>query len=228
MSLLGKIFRKVTPRAIGTALTNFKILQIDYGQLRTVCRWTCVDAQNKPIPWYTYPAIDYLKQLNFSDKKVFEYGSGNSSFFWADRAKEVISIEHNPSWFKSISKHCPNNLNILLLEDKEDYISAIEKHADLDVIIIDGLYRKECALKAIAKLKEGGLIILDNSDWHVYTAQALRDADLIQVDMTGFGPINFYTWTTSLFISRKFAVRPCNNVQPLHGPGSLKKHVDAD
>ncbi|MCL0042054.1 hypothetical protein M1N12_03225, partial [Peptococcaceae bacterium] len=35
--------------------------------------------------------------------------------------------------------------------------------------------------------------------------------------MTGFGPINGYTWTTSFFFHREFNFKPLHSRQPLHG-----------
>ena len=76
-------------------LQNFYILAIQYGQYQTMSRWECVDKEKSKIPWYTYPAIEYLNNIDFTDKIVFEYGSGNSSFYWAGKAKFVYSVEHN-------------------------------------------------------------------------------------------------------------------------------------
>ena len=38
-----------------------------------------VNENNEPIPWFTYPSIQYLDQLDLSEKTIFEWGSGNSS-----------------------------------------------------------------------------------------------------------------------------------------------------
>lgn len=35
---------------------------------------------------------------------VFEYGSGNSTIFWASRAKEVISVEHDELWHNKMKQ----------------------------------------------------------------------------------------------------------------------------
>jgi hypothetical protein len=204
MSIAGKIIRKVLPKPFGTAISSFKILEFDYGHAYSAYKWSCVDKDKNPIPWYTYPAIEYLKQFNFSQKYIFEYGSGNSTLFWSKLAQKVTSIENNKQWYEKIARFNCKNSEIQLILEKELYIQEILNHEKFDVIIIDGLYRYECAKIAITKLKEGGLIILDNSDWHVKTAKLLNEANLIQVNMTGFGPINYYTWTTSLFFHRKF------------------------
>lgn len=48
----------------------------------------------------------------------------------------------------------------------QDYIDFLDQVADesLDFILVDGRARKSCALKAIPKLKPGGLLVLDNSE----------------------------------------------------------------
>ena len=97
-------------------LQNFYILAIQYGQYQTMSRWECVDKEKSKIPWYTYPAIEYLNNIDFTDKIVFEYGSGNSSFYWAGKAKFVYSVEHNKEWYLKIKDQISSNQMIELCE----------------------------------------------------------------------------------------------------------------
>ncbi|MGF1590469.1 MAG: class I SAM-dependent methyltransferase [Pleurocapsa sp.] len=184
-----------------------------------------IDRDLQPLPWYTYSAIEYIKQLDFSHREVFEYGSGNSTIFWSKLAKRVVSIENNQQWYELVAKSVAKNVEIKLIKDDAAYIQAILQHENFDVIVIDGSYRLDCATTAINRLKPGGFIILDNSDWHVKTAKVLRDANLIQVDLTGLGPINHYAWTTSFFLHRDFNLQPKGNNQPEHGTGALKQYA---
>ncbi|MDX2255901.1 MAG: hypothetical protein NW214_10320 [Pseudanabaenaceae cyanobacterium bins.39] len=229
MSIINKILRNIRPRAIGSALACMKILETDYGHFRSSSQYAAVDRHNQPIPWYTYPAIEYIRQLDFSHQNVFEYGSGNSSLFWANIAKSVISVEQDVQWYKKISQaHKLPNLNIQLIEEEELYINHILTYEqNFDVIIIDGNFsRYKCAQSAIKKLQTGGLIILDNADWWVKTAAFLRSCNLIEVDMTGFSPINGYTLTTSFFLHREFNLKPKSRHQPEHGIGGLIQYGD--
>ncbi|MEQ8661038.1 MAG: SAM-dependent methyltransferase, partial [Gammaproteobacteria bacterium] len=89
----------------------------------------------------------------------------------------------------------------------------------------DAAQRLDCARACVDRLKPGGLIILDNSDWFVATARYLREQGFLQVDMHGFGPINNYTWCTSLFFSRDFAWTPRHPQQPAHGIGALPQYA---
>ena len=43
---------------------------------RSIDEKICLDKDGNPIPWYTYPAIEYLSQFDYSDKEIFEYGCG--------------------------------------------------------------------------------------------------------------------------------------------------------
>lgn len=224
MSILNKILRNLPPRPLGSALACLKILEADYGHFRSSSQYSAVDKDNHPIPWYTYPAIEYIKQLDFSGKTVFEYGSGNSSLFWAGIAKSVVSVEENPKWYQKVSQsNNLNNLKIHLIENEEPYFNHILNYEeDFDVIVIDGNFsRYRSAQVAIKKLRKGGMIILDNADWWVKTAGFLRSCDLIEVDMTGFSPINGYILTTSLFFHREFNFQPKSKYQPMHGIGAL-------
>ncbi|WP_017444770.1 hypothetical protein [Gayadomonas joobiniege] len=198
--------------------TNFFNLAVNYGQFNTIEKWVCEDKRGNPIPWYTYPAIEYLNNLDFSKKKVFEFGSGNSSLYWAKRCSKLVSVENNKAWYeKIISKALPNQ-KVILCESEKDYASTIGHQAFFfDVIIIDGIERRECALAIEDKLntKDGFMIIFDNSDWHSNTARILRDKyDLIQIDFHGFTPINNYTSTTSILLSRNANFKSSDNVQP--------------
>lgn len=184
-----------------------------------------LDHDLQPLPWYTYSAIEYIKQLDFSEREVFEYGSGNSTIFWSKLAKRVVSIENNREWYEIVSQNISQNVEIKLIKDDAAYIQEILQHENFDVIVVDGSHRLDCATTAVNRLKPGGFIILDNADWHVKTAKTLRNSNLIQVDMTGLGPINRYAWTTSFFLHRDFNLQPKGNNQPEHGTGALKQYA---
>ena len=69
------------PYPLKTCLAATKIFLVNYGFFKSVLRRASIDRRGLPIPWYTYPAIDFLVQIDFSDKTVFEYGCGNSTLW---------------------------------------------------------------------------------------------------------------------------------------------------
>jgi hypothetical protein len=203
------------------ALRLLHIIEYEYGHFASHDTQTCIDKNGNPIPWYTYPAIEYLSQLDFSNKEVFEYGVGNSSLFWANRAKQVTSVEHNREWFLKVAGSRFQNQAVVLLENQREYVDSVLEGQGYDVIVIDGICRYDCARVAAGRVREGGLIILDNSDWYPNTAKLLREAGFIQVDFSGLGPINYYTWTTSLFIAREISIQAESEIQPQPSIASL-------
>jgi hypothetical protein len=180
---------------------NFRALSVEYGQWSTIKDWNSVDESGYPTPWYTYPATEYLSHLDFTKMTIFEYGSGNSTLWWSQRAENILSVEDDENWFEKIKNPLQKKgTQYLLKTNKLEYIEAA--YNSNDVFIIDGQFRRECA-EHVAKV--GGaaaMIILDNSDWYPSTVEFLRNSlNWVQVDFHGFGPINNYTWTTSIFIN---------------------------
>lgn len=74
---------------------NFLALAKGYGQSKTIKVWSSIDEIRNLIPRYAYPTTEYLMHLNFKELSVFEYGSGNSTLWWAQKAKSIISVEND-------------------------------------------------------------------------------------------------------------------------------------
>lgn len=183
------------------------ILEKDYGHFKSALIWSAVDRNNNPIPWYSYPAIEWIKKLNLKKIKIFEYGSGNSTYFWSKQCKNIVSVENNLSWYKKVNDLLKTQKNTKLIYEpnKRKYIETISQTKEkFDLIIIDGSFRKDCSTKALKYLKKDGAIILDNADWFRNTAKILREKGLSQIDLIGFGPINHYVTNTAFFIKNDF------------------------
>ena len=78
------------------------------GLLKYYKAWTNSMQKNNTdmgdTPWMTFGAIDFLKATANKKMRVFEYGSGSSTLFWATRAKEIYSVEHDEAWAKNVQK----------------------------------------------------------------------------------------------------------------------------
>lgn len=133
------------------------------------------EIKNPDTPWMTSQSIKLLDQLITKDDNGVEYGSGRSTFWFAQRCKHLTSFEHNEIWFEIVNKKLSllRNLNVIYklkeLNDNplnSEYYKSIDSFKDLtlDFVIVDGKYRDIVALKAINKLKMGGLLILDNAE----------------------------------------------------------------
>jgi len=228
---------KRTINAIRFSASACKILLFDQGYFASIRNGELRDSDKNYLPWFTYPAIEALNNWDLSDKRVFEYGSGFSTLFWASRAKEVVSVEHNRAWYERIAKLAPKNVRLILAPiEKNEYHPSPELREQFDVyadaiegcfqiIVLDGYARSRvrylCAQKALPHLDSNGLMILDNSDWLPASALFLRNAGLIEVDFNGLVPGNNHTQTTSFFFTRQFNFQPAGSRQPKQPVGGL-------
>lgn len=218
--MVHRCFRTLFPKT-AVFMPNVKILAKGYGQLQSIYRGESVRRDGRPLPWYTYPAIEYLDTLDVSNCDVFEFGAGNSSRYWAERAQTVTSVEDDPGWFERVSAQAAGNQRTLLRPEARAYADAIgEGGTRYGVIAIDGKHRVECTKASIGHLATGGMIVLDNSDRQDerQCSSILRDAKFIQIDFCGFGPLNGYCWSTSVFFRPDFSLpRNPGAPQPVGG-----------
>jgi protein-L-isoaspartate O-methyltransferase len=137
-----------------------------------------------------------------SQFNVFEYGSGNSTLWWSKRAEKVTSVEDDEAWYEKI-KHAlktVKNVDYRLEVDRKRYYSMASNN--FDIFIVDGKYRLQCLEHILSLDGEGLMIILDNADWYPKSVRYLQEnLGWIQTDFHGFGPINNYTWSTSIFVN---------------------------
>ncbi len=203
-----------------------KKLIFDFGYGTAILRGEAVDKNGNLIPWFTYPCVEYLKQLDLRDKSAFEWGSGNSTLFLASRCKDVTSVENSEVYYEKNKSRLKNNVNLFLKTEPEDYVHAIaDCNKQFDIIVIDGQERLACALLAINYLQKGGFIVLDNSDRYFETARFLGDRNLIQVDFSGFGALCDHTWVTSLFFDRDAKINSLYEKQPVWPIGASRKEM---
>src|SRR5436305_10936084 len=132
--------RVVATRAMpGCWLRSFrlyKILAFDYGYLRSAATFRSIDAAGNPLPWITYPAIDFLRQMDLSEKSIFEYGCGGSTLFLSAIAPSVHSVENNPEYYREFRPLVPSNCTLLFEPGEEEFIQAVSRHGPYDVIMI--------------------------------------------------------------------------------------------
>lgn len=160
-----------------------------------------IDSAGSPIPWYSYPSLHFLEQRVRNTMRVFEFGCGNSSIWWANRVDQIVSCEHDKEWFDRINDSLPGNA-ICYYKDESgyaDFISGFEN--EFDIIIIDGIDRVSCALQCLKALNEDGVIIWDNSDRDEYQEgyEYLARNGFKRLDFKGLGPIVMIPTMTSIY-----------------------------
>jgi len=141
-------------------------------------------------PWLPYLATEYIKQLR--PKRVFEWGSGGSTLFFAFKAgiRSLASIEHDEDWYSKVCERFPLNFADYRLIPPEpgaigpdpanpahyksgstnlgdvnfkQYASVIDEYGLFDLILIDGMARASCIHHAFSHVAPGGCMVIDNT-----------------------------------------------------------------
>ncbi len=170
-------FDQLTRRCIGRPVSH-----LTPRYLLDRCRLWVYQRRSPNAPWLTADAIAILNTALRKTDNGLEYGSGSSTIWLSHRTNRLISIEHSPVWHRRVCetiereelkdvvcKYIPANK-----EPPDDPYRASYVEGDagiapgsLDYVLIDGLYRGECALRAVDLLKPGGLLILDNANRYI-------------------------------------------------------------
>ena len=158
------------------------------------------------MPWYTYPATEFLATLATGELDVFEFGAGNSTLWWSRRARSVTAAECDAHWHRRIATRvATGNIELILVPEAEFAHRLTACARRFDVIVIDGPCRDACATSALAHIATygGSVLVLDNADrYPAMTRRITQALGWVRVDMHGFGPINAHTWTTAIWIDQ--------------------------
>jgi hypothetical protein len=144
------------------------------------------------MPWWSFGAVDAVKDFIRPDMEVFEFGSGGSSIFLAPRSRRVTCVEDSEIWSDLVRKEAEvqglKNLDVLTRPydfgraeqfGDSDYLRAICGSL-YDIIVVDGQeesvqVRPECFWTAEDYIKPGGVIVVDDS-WRYPQLKAMNKA----------------------------------------------------
>lgn len=163
-----------------------------------------VDGKGRALPWVTYSFIDFIKGRITKSQHIFEYGSGSSTIFYAERAGKVTSVEHDKGWFDKVKGTSPANAEMIFCElhrDGEYARKATLLDKKFNIIIVDGRDRVNCCKYSLDALSTDGVIILDDSERKVYqpARELLQENGFKEISFSGISPGLFYEKATSVF-----------------------------
>jgi hypothetical protein len=182
---------------------------------------------NKVYPWFSFPSIDYLSAHLSPEMHVLEFGCGYSTIWWAQRVSRITSIERSTHWMtevkRALSNHALVNVDLIpffefrgtteeeimagcdakeLSPQIRRYVQAGQRKAGLyDVIVVDDVFRNEAAAAAIAQLKPGGMLVLDDSERERYkpTFDLFTQAGWSFASFYGATPYHFHEKQTTIW-----------------------------
>lgn len=191
--LMKRVLRGLRPALLGPLR-----FAIDTGHLRSSLLCQAVDRGGEPLPWITYPALEFLRELDWRGRRVCEWGAGNSTLWWARQGATVFSVEHSQAWINALRPRFAPGAPVTLAfaATPEDYAALPRAHGPFDLVVIDGEHRFRCAEVALEITRPGGGILLDNAEqsWAepgqsgFPIIELLRARGWRRVDFHGFAP----------------------------------------
>jgi hypothetical protein len=176
------------------------------GHFRSSLKMVAVGKDGEPLPWYSYPCIDFLKHRPYDGRVVLEFGGGQSTLWWARRASRVVTLEGDRAWYERIARTMPSNVELHHV-DEDNPASCTQRveevlrrspHDKYDVIVIDGLWRTEMIDIAVRYVADDGMIVCD--DAHGYGIQeSFRTRGLHRVDFFGYSAGGVVPNVTSIY-----------------------------
>lgn len=170
----------------------------------------------------TYPFIEFITAKLQPHHRIFEFGSGSSTLFFAPKVQKVVALESNKKWREimqiKLRELGAKNVELILMEDAlenpayenfaKNYVlppkenqKLTESEAKFDFIIVDSLKRFNCAQNSINALKPGGMLILDDSERPNYKKvfDFFADLGFQKQDFVGIAPGQFRLKNTTIF-----------------------------
>lgn len=173
---------------------------LDDGWFRSYRTKEAIDKDGNAIPWCTYPFLHFIEPRLKPTFRVFEYGCGNSTIWYAKKVLEIIAVEHDSAWAEKIAANLPANAKLVFKALDDGYAQEIRQHGLFDIIVIDGRNRIQCVQGALQTLKPDGVIFWDNSNREDFAMGYKFPAEkgFSEISFDGMGPINIYSWRTSI------------------------------
>lgn len=136
-------------------------------------------------PWISHHAVKFCDTHLKKDFVALEWGSGRSTIWFAERVKSILSVEDKKGWYDFVNSRFKElglaNVDYRFIELDHPlnepakphyeilpkYVAVAQEFADesLDFVVVDGHYRQACIQASLPKLKKGGLLLVDNSNW---------------------------------------------------------------
>ena len=145
------------------------------------------------LPWWTYEAIDTVDKFlanRGGQARVFEYGSGASTVWLARRSGSIDAVEHDAQWVglvrellgaatgvqaevrlhtpavvasgsPRVTSRAPSGQGL----DFHDYVHTIDDVGGrpFDLVLVDGRAREASLMRALDRVADDGLVLLDDA-----------------------------------------------------------------
>lgn len=181
-------------------------------------------------PFIPYDAYNWLKAFVTPDMRIFEYGSGKSTLWFGQNAREVVSVDRIPHCYETCTRELEEldiqNVEYILKEDTDGepniggYSKLIHEYGgQFDLVFVDGHFRKECMEECYTKAKQA--IFIDNTDNPAY-----QEAYNIMKSWPNGEVIDFYDFGLNPYTGKEL-MSPSNLDRPLKWGAAVFLKKDA-
>ena len=196
-------FVAVFVRALGLVYSKRSMLR-EAGWVESVRTQKPCRRDGSPLPWMNYHVIEFLEQRLNEDMTMFEYGSGNSTMFYASKVGYVKSIETDEGWYSYVRDSMPQNVDLELFRHggEANYCEiAGQQDQKYDMVVVDAEERTECLMHADKAVTERGVVLLDDAtpDVHGPGMAHLASKGFRRLDFEGLKPASIRAYRTSIF-----------------------------
>ena len=140
------------------------------------------ERQHPNDPWLTADIVNLLEDWLKPTDRGIEFGSGRSTTWFGRRVGHLISVELDDTWLGLVEsqlkefgvesrvdiRYFPIDQDWKMDIDNSPYVRAVDDVPDesVDFVLVDGWARAHCSLIGMAKLKPGGVLIIDDIQTH--------------------------------------------------------------
>ncbi len=166
------------------------------------------------LPWWSYKSIDKTLSFINPEMKVFEWGSGGSTLFFARRVKYVNSVEDDPLWLDQLQSklkqeginnvkisYCPFDFRNPKNFPESAYLNALSSN-EYDIIIIDGqdctFQERITCFQHAEKYSDNSKYIIMDDFWRYETLLTNNRALKTEV-LESVGPCRLGVTNTAIF-----------------------------
>ncbi|HEX4472919.1 MAG TPA: class I SAM-dependent methyltransferase [Nocardioides sp.] len=157
------------------------------------------------LPWLPFRLIDTFERRLAPGQRVLEYGGGGSTLWFLDHHLEVVTVEHDEGWARILEQTASGPSWTLLVRPLDNgaaaYVDAVDDYPDdhFDLVVVDGRERARCVAAALAKVRPGGMLVVDDVDRERYAA-AVAAVPWPSTSVIGFAPAKPSLSYTATFV----------------------------
>ncbi len=179
----------------------------EIGWIESIKKINILNSKCRPMPAYSYPFLTFFSSRLNNNMKVFEYGGTiNSNLFFSNKVKSFTSLcEQDISNIRLLKPL--ENIKIVndnKLNSKEYSKTILSNGIKYNIIILNGINKKECFNESVKVLEKDGIIIINNvsKDYIKSEIENLNGNKFKSIIFSGLCPGSIHTCNTYVLYNK--------------------------